>query len=387
MIIPRVILSAIEKQLFIGTDKKPVVVIYGPRQVGKTTLAQLILKKYPEQKAYFNCDFLDVQEVFSYANSHRLGGVVKDLKLIVLDEAQRIENIGLVLKILVDQHPHVQVIATGSSSFDLSNKIKEPLTGRKSEFHLFPMSFEELYSKSNLLEQTRAIDTLLRFGSYPAVVGLGEEEAQKRLKEITGSYLFKDIFTFQDLKKPELLTKLLRLLAFQIGSEVSFHELAQQLGVDQTVIQRYVHLLEEAFVIFRLGAFKRNLRGEICKSRKIFFWDLGIRNTLIQNFNPLELRNDLGPLWENFCILERLKYLQNHQLSANYYFWRTYTQKEIDYIEESGGQLSAYEMKWNIGKKTKKPKAFLSAYKNSAFTVINRKNVASFIMPETLHKK
>ncbi|MDZ4217004.1 MAG: AAA family ATPase, partial [Candidatus Gracilibacteria bacterium] len=157
MIIPRVILSAIEKQLFIGTDKKPVVVIYGPRQVGKTTLAQLILKKYPEQKAYFNCDFLDVQEVFSYANSHRLGGVVKDLKLIVLDEAQRIENIGLVLKILVDQHPHVQVIATGSSSFDLSNKIKEPLTGRKSEFHLFPMSFEELYSKSNLLEQTRAI--------------------------------------------------------------------------------------------------------------------------------------------------------------------------------------------------------------------------------------
>ena len=380
MNIKRIVFSYIEREILGKSSKKEVIIIYGPRQVGKTTLSKQILKKYPEKSEYFNCDFLDTRELFSEKNIHELGAVLKNLELLVLDEAQRIENIGLILKIIVDNYPHVQVIATGSSSFDLSNKIQEPLTGRKKVFYLFPFAYEELYKNSSILEKQRMMSWHMRFGSYPETVLRSENDASEKLKELTGSYLFKDVFTFQQLKKPELLMKLLQLLAFQIGSEVSFHELAQQLGVDQNVIQRYIHLLEEAFVIFRLSAFKRNLRNEISKSRKIYFWDLGIRNTLIQNINSLDMRDDVGALFENFCILERMKHLHNNQISVNSYFWRTYTQKEIDYIEESGGKISAFEFKWKSKGKTKIPKEFLDTYNNSSFSVLDKKNIFSFIM-------
>lgn len=360
--------------------KKPAIIIYGARQVGKTTLVKNIMQKYPEKSAYFNCDYLDVQETFSYEQSQKLGNIIGNLNLLVLDEAQRIKNIGLVIKILVDNFPNLQVIATGSSSFDLANKINEPLTGRKIVFNLFPIAFEELYQQLNPIEQKRQLDHLLVFGSYPEVVTKQREEAITKLHEITNSYLFKDIFSLQQLKKPELLTKLLRLLAYQIGSEVSFHELAQQLGADQTIIQKYIFLLEEAFVIFRLGAFKKNLRNEISKSRKIYFWDLGIRNALIQNFNSLNLRNDIGQLWENFCILERLKHNHYNHEESNHYFWRTYDQQEIDYIEEGKGKLFAYEFKWNNNKQPKLPQNFLTAYPNSNFSIINPDNFATFIV-------
>lgn len=379
MIIPRAILPTIEKNLFLSAEKKPAIIIYGPRQIGKTTLVKHILNKYPENAEYFDCDFLDVQETFSYQKSHQIASIIKGLKLLILDEAQRIKDIGMVLKILVDHHPQTQIIATGSSSFELSNKINEPLTGRKMEFRLFPISFQELTAKDNLITANRNLETLLRFGSYPALIDQSENEKEKILREITNSYLFKDIFTFQQLKKPELLTKLIRLLAFQIGSEVSFHELAQQIGVDQTVVQKYLYLLEQAFVIFRLNSFKKNLRTELSKSRKIYFWDLGIRNALIQNFNKIELRDDVGKLWENFCVLERLKHLNNQQIFANSYFWRTYSKKEIDYIEEAGGKLQAFEFKWNPKKKIKKPIEFLQNYTNSSFQIINRENYSSFI--------
>ncbi len=380
MKIHRTILEYIEKNLFVGEDKKKAVVIYGPRQVGKTTLVQFIQQKYPQGALYFNCDYLDVRSAFAYENSSQWTSLVKNCALLILDEAQRIENIGLVLKILVDQYPAVQVVATGSSSFDLSNKINEPLTGRKVIFHLFPFSFEELSPELNPLERKRRLEYFLRFGSYPDVVNQNETDAQKILKELTGSYLFKDVFNFQQLKKPELLTKLLRLLAFQIGQEVSYHELAQQLSVDQTVVQKYIHLLEEAFVIFRLSAFKRNLRGEIAKARKIYFWDLGIRNTLIQNFNPLELRDDVGALWENFCVAERLKFHSNHERAVNSYFWRTYNQKEIDYIEEKEGKLFAFEFKWNSQKKGRRPDEFLETYKDAPFKIIHPDNCEEFIL-------
>lgn len=379
MIIPRAILPKIEKSLFLSAEKKPAIIIYGPRQIGKTTLVKHILNKYPENAEYFDCDYLDVQETFSYQKSHQVASVIKGLKLLILDEAQRIKDIGMVLKILVDHHPQTQIIATGSSSFELSNKINEPLTGRKVEFRLLPVSFQELTAKDNLITADRNLETLLRFGSYPALIDQNENGKEKMLKEIANSYLFKDIFTFQQLKKPELLTKLIRLLAFQIGSEVSFHEIAQQIGVDQTIVQKYLYLLEQAFVIFRLGSFKRNLRTELSKSRKVYFWDLGIRNTLIQNFNKIELRDDVGKLWENFCVLERLKYLNNQQISANSYFWRTYDKKKIDYIEEAGGKLQAFEFKWNPKKKTKKPQEFLQNYANSSFQIISRENYPSFI--------
>jgi predicted AAA+ superfamily ATPase len=383
MKILRIILQKIERILLQNTSPKRAIILYGPRRAGKTTLVKHIISKYPHASAYFDCDFFDVQELFSYKKSHGLDMVVKGLKLLILDEAQRIENIGLILKILVDNYPNLQVIATGSSSFDLSNKISEPLTGRKIVFQLLPVSFEELHVKSTIIEKRRGLLSLLRFGSYPEIISQKQDEIINKLMEISSSYLFKDIFNFQHLKKPELLTNLLRLLAFQIGHEVSFHELARQLGADQSVIQKYIHLLEEAFVIFRLGAFRRNLRSEIAKSRKIYFCDLGIRNALIQNFNELDLRNDVGQLWENFCIAERLKVHNNHQIFVNKYFWRTYDQKEIDYIEEIGGKLYAFEFKWNTKKRIKKPQQFLDTYNNSSFEIINPENFHGFVEPET----
>ena len=307
---------------------------------------------------------------------------IKHLDLIILDEAQRIENIGLVLKIIIDNLPNLQVIATGSSSFELSNKINEPLTGRKIIYKLFPFSFQELHSDKNFIEQQRTIPKHLIYGSYPQVAISNENECTNILKEITNSYLFKDIFTFQQLRKPELLTKLLRLLAFQIGNQVSYTELAKTLQVDQTVVQRYLHLLEEAFVIFHLTSFKQNLRNEIGKSNKFYFWDIGIRNALIQNFNSLDLRDDAGHLWENYLIAERLKFISNNNIVANPFFWRTYQQKEIDLIEEKNGKLFAYEMKWNVLKKTNVPKIFSEAYPNAEFNSISQDNFAIFLQNE-----
>lgn len=363
----------------IKNAKRPALIIYGPRQVGKTTLIQEINQSYGAEAAYFNCDFPDVREQFSYDNVQHLKTLLKGIKILSLDEAQRIQNIGLVLKILVDNYPDVQVLATGSSSFELSNQINEPLTGRKVVFHLYPFSFLELYGTENLLEQQRHLPFLLRFGSYPDVVLGSEQEAPARLHELTDSYLFKDIFNFQQLRKSEILVRLLRLLAFQIGSEVSFQELASQLGIDQTVVQKYIHLLEEAFVIFRLGAFKKNLRTEVSKSRKIYFWDLGIRNALINNFNTLTLRDDVGALWENFCISERLKKLHNQKKYPNTYFWRTYQQKEIDYIEEADGVLDAYEFKWSSNKKSKLPAEFIEKYQPRITKIISPDNFVEWL--------
>jgi predicted AAA+ superfamily ATPase len=379
MIIPRTIQVDLENELFRTGQTKKTMIVYGPRQSGKTTLMREILQKHPEGAEYFNCDYPDVRERFSYERSPQISSLLKGLKLLILDEAQRIANIGLVLKIITDEHPEVRVIATGSSSFDLSNQIKEPLTGRKREFFLYPFSFEELYAGQGILEQKRMVERHLRFGFYPEVSLQGEKEAEASLLEIAGSYLFKDIFAFQELRKPELLTKLLAMLAFQIGSEVSYTELSNRLGADQTVIQRYMHLLEEAFVIFRLGALKRNLRNELAKTRKVYFWDLGIRNAIIRNFNPLTLRDDAGALWENFCVAERQKYLRNHGRYPAAYFWRTYDRKEVDYIEEESGKMIAYECKWNSARQVKIPKSFLEAYPGSEFFGVTPENFGGFL--------
>ncbi|MBI4600004.1 ATP-binding protein [Candidatus Uhrbacteria bacterium] len=369
----------VENYLSKNAPGKNALIIYGARQVGKTTLIKEVLRKHPEGSQYYNCDYADVQEQFAYTNAGRFGSLVRGLKLLVLDEAQRIENIGLVLKILVDEFPHLQIIATGSSSFELSNKINEPLTGRKVEIMLFPLSIGELFAGKDAIERQRMIPELLRFGSYPLAVNQSTEESEAYLKELTNSYLFKDIFTFQDLRKPEILGRLLQLLAFQIGHEVSYHELASQLHVDQTVVQRYLDLLEKAFVVFRLPALSRNLRKEVSKTRKIYFYDLGVRNMIIKNFNDLSLRNDTGDLWENFCILERLKHLEYAGSAVNTFFWRTYDQKEIDYIEERGGTLNAYECKWGDGKKVKEPKEFLSTYEGSSFEVVTPRTLEAFV--------
>ncbi len=363
-----------------GDFKQRIIVIYGARQVGKTTLSKCLMKQFSGKSEYYSCDYADVRTLFSYENAHNLGKVVKGLDLLVIDEAQRVENIGLVLKILADNFPQLKVIATGSSSFELSNNIKEPLTGRKVEFQLNPLSFSEVYKNISYLEQKRQIEDCLRFGFYPDIVLSHYNQKQKQLIDLAESYLFKDVFTFQTLKKPELLTKLLRLLAFQIGNQVSFQELALKTGVDQTVIQRYIHLLEESFVIYRVGAFSNNLRKEISKSRKIYFYDLGIRNAVINNFNPLELRNDVGMLWENFLMTERLKKLHNQQKFRNRFFWRNYSKNEIDYIEEYAGKISAFEFKFNENKRKTAKEVFLASYPTAAFTIVNQSNFQDFVL-------
>jgi uncharacterized protein len=378
MQIKRSILDPIMKRLVSNETGNKAIVIYGARQVGKTTLSKEILSSISLKSEYFNCDYLDVQSLFSYKNAGNLENVVRNLDLLVLDEAQRIREIGMVLKILHDTFPRLKIIATGSSSFDLSNKINEPLTGRKAVFQLYPFSYTELDSTRTPLNAGRLLPRILRWGMYPAVILNDDNQASENLKEIATSYLFKDLFEFQTVKNPEAVLNLLKLLAFQIGSEVSYTELSQKLMIDQTVVQRYIHLLESSFIIFRLPALKRNSRNEIGKSRKIYFWDLGIRNMLVQQINTLDFRNDQDALWENFCVAEHLKYMNNHsEVLFNSYFWRTYNQKEIDYVEEIDGLFKAFEFAWSSGRRKKIPKEFLDSYPHSEIKIVTRENFLS----------
>ncbi len=375
MIIQRTIQDQILERLRSSNTPNRVIIVYGARQVGKTTLIKEIIKRFDGRSEYFNCDYLDIQSVFSYENAGNLKSVIKDHELIVLDEAQRITNIGLVLKILHDEFPELKVLATGSSSFELSNRVNEPLTGRKVVYHLYPFTIEELMPSSSIIDIKRELNRILIFGTYPSVILNDNVEGTSHLKEITSSYLFKDVLSYQNIKRPDVLTDLLKLLAFQISNEVSFTELSGILKVDQTVVQRYIQLLEDSFIVFRLPALKRNLRNEVGKTRKIYFWDIGIRNMLIQNLNTLDFRNDHGALWENFCISERMKHLKTDPLNMiKPYFWRTYSQKEVDYIEDNQGKINAYEFKWSEKKKVKIPGDFTNAYKNSAFEIITPDN-------------
>lgn len=375
--IMRLLQSKIEKQMFRGRA----VILYGARRVGKTTLAQQILINHAHlQTRYLNCDLLSVRRALSIQEAAPLRAFLGEQQLIVLDEAQNIEEIGRVLKILVDEFPHMQVLATGSSSFDLVNRTAEPLTGRMYRFVLYPFSLQELAGDQGYSQVEPQLDFLLRFGSYPTIFGKSEEEARVELDELVANYLYKDILIFAGIRKSTVLLKLLELLARQVGQEVSYQELAQILGIDRKTVMVYLDLLEQCFVIFRLGAFSRNLRKEIAKSVKIYFYDLGVRNTLIQNFAPLALRTDLCALWENFCLVERRKFLQYNQKFANPYFWRTQDQQEIDYLEEADGQLAGYEFKWSSTAKWKEPTAFLSAYPNSTVQRVDRSNYWQFLL-------
>lgn len=370
MLITRDLQKNIENWLFKGK----IIIIYGPRQVGKTTLVQQILGQYPDNSAYYLCDLIENQEFFSYKNASRTADLVSQMKLIVIDEAQRIENIGLVLKIIHDLNPNLQIIVTGSSSFELANKISEPLTGRTISFKMFGLSISEIFKKSDLPRFQKEVSSILRFGQYPDIYTSSQDQKIKKLNELAGNNLFKDIYALENLKNPLLLQNLLKLLALQLGNEVSFSELATQLNVDISTVERYIGLLEQAFIVFRLPAFSRNLRKEVSKTRKIYFYDLGIRNSIIPNYNTFEGRNDLGSLWENFCILERLKFLEYQQIPSNQYFWRTYDQQEIDYIEEKNGFLDTYEFKWNPKKTSKIPNIFATTYPNSTFKLVNPDN-------------
>ncbi|OGO27933.1 MAG: ATPase [Chloroflexi bacterium RBG_16_54_11] len=369
---PRAIQQEIEKVLFKGK----VLVIYGARQVGKTTLVHMIQEKYLSESLYLNCDEPDIRNSLNEKTSTELKRLVGSKSLILIDEAQRVKNIGLTLKLLVDNFPTIQVIATGSSSFDLSNDISEPLTGRKIEFHLYPLSLRELISGSSALEVQRLIGYYMRFGTYPGVISSGEPD--KNLLEITSSYLYKDVLEYQTVKNPDLLRQLLQALALQVGAEVSFNELGTLLGIDKATVARYISLLEKGYVIFHLPPFSRNLRKELGHRRKIYFYDLGIRNALINNFNTFNIRQDTGMLWENFFVSERLKYVHNQRRHPNMYFWRLYNGTEIDYLEEEGGVLTGFECKWSM-KRWRKPKIFLESYPGSQVHLVNRFNLLDYL--------
>ncbi len=369
MKIKRILEASIRARLFL----QKAIILMGPRQCGKTTLIKELTATLEKSILWLNGDEMDVQSLLSNTTSTALRSLIGKNEVIVIDEAQRIENIGVTLKLLVDQIPEVQVIASGSSSFELSNRLNEPLTGRKFEFHLYPFCFRELSTNSGILEEKRLLERRLVFGCYPEVVinsGLEEE----LLRALSDSYLYKDILSFEQLRKPALLSKLLQALALQVASEVSYNELGQLIGADNQTIERYIDLLEKAYIVFRLPSLSRNLRNEIKKSRKIYFYDNGIRNAIIRNFQPINLRTDKGQLWENYLISERLKYNQFHLLYPNTYFWRTQQQQEIDYIEEFSGQLHAYEFKWKGTGKNRPSLTFQKSYPESTFQTLNTSN-------------
>ena len=350
----------------------------GARQVGKTSLLH---KLFDDKKdvLWLNGDEPDVQTILENVTSAMWRSIIGQHTTLIIDEAQYIENIGIKLKLITDQISGVQVIATGSSSFDLANKINEPLTGRKWEIMMFPLSFSELVHDTNLLEEKRLLKHRLVYGYYPEVVSnIGNE--QKVLKELINSYLYKDIFKWERIRKPDKIIKLLQALAFQVGSLVSYNELGQLCGLDSKTVEQYIILMEQSYIIFRMSALRRNLRSEIKNSRKIYFWDNGVRNALISNYNPADLRDDIGKLWENFLVSERKKYLENSESYANSYFWRTQQQQEVDYVEEQDGLLYAYEFKWSEKKQPKLTPTFANAYHNHEYQCISPANYTDFLM-------
>lgn len=367
--IPRYLEKIIENWLF----KKMVIVLYGARRVGKTTLVQNLSKKYEDQSAYFNCDLPEVRRVLETQDPITIKNYLGDKKLVIFDEAQQVRDIGMSLKILHDTFPDIQIIATGSSSFDLANKVGEPLTGRSITFKLYPFSIAELEAKYNRFEIASQIDVFLIYGLYPAVVLSDSNNRPIFLKNLADNYLYKDVLAFENLKQPELLLNLLKAVALQVGAEVSVHELAVKLQVGAKTIERYLDLLEKSFVIFRLRPFSRNLRNEIGKKTKIFFYDLGVRNAILERFADLDKRDDIGALWENFCVVERIKINQQKGVLCNSYFWRNHVGKEVDYLEERDGKIMAFEFKW-ASERYRAPAEFLSAYQVAEVKVVNKNN-------------
>ncbi len=375
--VARILYDEIKNTCFKGK----VILLIGPRQVGKTTLLKKLHADFDVPSIWLNVDEADVMQSLSEADtSTKLRQLVgANTQLVFIDEAQQIIDIGKKLKLMIDTFPEIQFIVTGSSSLDLRNTMAEPLTGRKIEYNLYPLSTEELVNNSSAIEQKRLLETRLVFGSYPAVVNnYGEEK--EILKEIASSYLYKDLLQLEGIRKSSILEKLLQLIAFQVGSEVSYNELANSIGnIDVATVEKYLDLLEKAYIIFKLPALSRNLRNELKKGKKYYFYDNGVRNVIINNFNPINLRQDKGALWENFLMSERQKFVHYHKIYSNQYFWRTHDRAEIDYIEEREGKLFAYEFKWKSSK-ARFPKSFQEAYPEHELLEVSVENYFDFML-------
>jgi hypothetical protein len=358
--------------------KGKAILLIGPRQVGKTTLIKMLLEK--ESFLFLDGDDPTVRNLLTQPNTAQIKSIIGRYKIIFIDEAQRIAGIGLTMKIITDQFKEVQLIVSGSSSFELNNAISEPLTGRKWEFELFPISWQELELHEGFLSSEQQLNNRLLYGFYPDVLNHpGEETAI--LKNLVNSYLYRDILSYSNIRKPEVLEKLVQALALQIGSEVNYNEIAQLIGVDKNTVNSYINILQQGYVIFKLKSFSRNLRNEIKKYNKIYFYDVGVRNMVIGNFSSLDLREDKGAIWENFLIAERIKQNTYNNKIANTYFWRTKQQQEIDFIEEANGELNAFEFKWNAKSGTKISDTFMKTYKASTH-IIDRTNFREFVMTD-----
>ena len=361
-------------------NKGKAIVLLGPRQVGKTTLINTCLEG--QDFLFLNGDDPEIRNLLENTGVSKLRLIIGKNTLIFIDEAQRIKDIGLIAKMIIDQFKEVQLIVSGSSALEINQSTQEPLTGRKFEYHLFPISWEEFENHVGYLEANTQLEERLIYGMYPDVLN-NRSDAGEILKQLTTSYLYKDVLSITGIKKPELLDKLLKALALQIGSEVSYNELANLLQIDKTTVSKYIDLLEKAYIVFRLNSYSRNQRNEIKNNRKIYFYDNGIRNMIINNLNPLELRTDKGALWENFLISERIKLQQYNQLYTNNYFWRTVQKQEIDFVEEINGQVTAYEFKWNSKGKAKIPAVFLNQY-NAIGKIIDKENFREFVRNDTM---
>jgi len=371
----------VRKQLnyaFARLFKGKAFIIFGPRQTGKTTFVEQLLAKVNKKTLYLNGDDADVRETLAKPNAAQITQMLSGYEVLFIDEAQRINNVGLLIKIIVDRFKNVQVIATGSSAFELSGKINEPLTGRKYEMMLLPFSYAELVNNTDFITEERSLEQRLIYGSYPEIIN-DPQNAEEHLKLLADSYLYKDLFTLEDVKKPLLFEKIVKALALQIGSEVNFSELAQLVKADQKTVDKYISLLEKSFVVFSLPAFSGNVRNEIKKNKKIYFYDTGIVNAITRNFNSLANRNDVGALFENYMIAERMKYLHQHQIEADCFFWRTTQQQEIDYIEKTKQRFLAVEFKWNERGKNKIPTTFTQAYPDAETLLVSKIDRGSFL--------
>ncbi len=377
--ITRILSKEIDKRLFDGKA----IIIQGARQVGKTSLLYSKFDGNPDV-LWLEGDNLETQLLFENFSLPFAKTLIGNKKILIIDEAQNILNIGIKLKIIIDQMKDIQVIATGSSSFDLANKINEPLTGRKWEYKLYPISFAEMVAYHGAFQEYSMLEQRLVYGYYPEVVMQKAENMVEVLQGLATSYLYKDVLKWENIQKSDRMVKLLQALAFQVGSQVSYTELGRICGLDAKTIEKYILLLEQAYIIFRLNSFSRNQRNELKFSKKIYFYDNGIRNALIANFNPVNLRNDVGALWENFLISERQKKNHYSRSYANSWFWRTQTQKEIDYLEEKDGVIYAFEIKWSKNKKTIAPSDFIKSYPNAIYTTITPENFYEFIGMEQL---
>jgi len=372
------IIRIIQELLKDRIGKGKAIILVGPRQVGKSTLLKSLQNELNQETLLINCDEPDMHQMLENVTSDQLRALIGRNTLVMIDEAQKVENIGLTLKLMVDSLNGVQVIATGSSAFELRNKTNEPLTGRKFEFNLFPFSIAEMVQNHGKIVERRMLERRIVYGLYPEIVNNPGNE-QEHLIELINSYLYKDILAFQNIRRPDILNKLLTALALQLGQEVSYNELSQLIGIDKATVEKYIDLLEKCFVVFRLSSFSRNLRNELKKSRKVYFYDNGVRNAILNNFATLALRQDTGALWENFMVSERIKQLSYNRDYRKSYFWRTQTQQEIDLLEEKDGILYAFEFKWNENKQVKIPKTFAESYPEHRFEVITPANYIDFL--------